>query len=437
VSPSVPTPSRITLRAYQVGFGDCFLLTFGYRKAIDGRAERHVLIDFGSTRFPKGSGISHEVIAKDISERTEKLDAVVVTHRHKDHLSGFGSKPAAKLIAELKPDLVVRPWTEDPGAAARAKAPGGPAEKSRRFVDGLDGAQEFARTVSDVIPESHDRRSFRGQLRHAAEEQLANQTAVEMLEELGKSASIGPRFVYAGADSGLGHVLPGVDVRVLGPPTVEQWPEVAGQRADDPDYWINQRGLLERMLKSAKTAEDPAVKDPTIKRVPPAGPVRWIVEKMADQHAHSLLRIVRSLDDALNNTSIILQFTVRGRGLLFPGDAQIENWSYVLDDPKRASQLKAKLDRIDLYKVGHHGSRNATPKSLYRRWEEGRPPFVSVMSTMEGVHGESKETRVPQALLTEALTSLGPLYRTDALEKGKPYVEISASTSSRELFKPT
>ena len=40
---------------YQVGFGDAFLFTFRYSKALeDGRKERHLLMDFGSTSSPRG-----------------------------------------------------------------------------------------------------------------------------------------------------------------------------------------------------------------------------------------------------------------------------------------------------------------------------------------------------------------------------------------------
>ena len=46
-------PKGMTLRSYQVGFGDCFLLSFHYD---GGTHDRHVLIDFGSTGQPKGSG---------------------------------------------------------------------------------------------------------------------------------------------------------------------------------------------------------------------------------------------------------------------------------------------------------------------------------------------------------------------------------------------
>src|SRR5687768_18273864 len=54
--PTTPRPDRLTLRAYQVGFGDCFLLTFHYPKQSSKPAfDRHVLIDFGSTGKPKNA----------------------------------------------------------------------------------------------------------------------------------------------------------------------------------------------------------------------------------------------------------------------------------------------------------------------------------------------------------------------------------------------
>ena len=68
---------------------------------------------------------------------------------------------------------------------------------------------------------------------------------------------------------------------------------------------------------------------------------------------------VRAMDDALNNTSVILLFEFGTRKLLFPGDAQIENWSYALS---RKADL-AMLADTDVYKVGHHGSHNATLKA--------------------------------------------------------------------------
>src|SRR4051812_10955024 len=80
-------PKSVSIRTYNVGFGDCFLLSFKYA----GNAERHVLIDFGSTGFPPGVPKTRMMdVAEDIEARTGgTLHAVVATHRHKDHISGF------------------------------------------------------------------------------------------------------------------------------------------------------------------------------------------------------------------------------------------------------------------------------------------------------------------------------------------------------------
>jgi len=82
-------PKSVTIRTYQVGFGDCFLVSFSYGP----KSEKHILVDFGSTGFPKRVPKSRMMdIAHDIKERTNgKLHAVVATHRHRDHISGFAT----------------------------------------------------------------------------------------------------------------------------------------------------------------------------------------------------------------------------------------------------------------------------------------------------------------------------------------------------------
>src|SRR4051812_3917657 len=118
-------PVSVSIRTYQVGFGDCFLLSIAY----DVGLERHVLIDFGSTKLPPGAPKKRMTdIAANIAERSGgKLTALIATHRHQDHISGFATDRKGKgpggIISELDPDLVIQPWTEDPDLAVDATGP--------------------------------------------------------------------------------------------------------------------------------------------------------------------------------------------------------------------------------------------------------------------------------------------------------------------------
>jgi hypothetical protein len=77
-----------------------------------------------------------------------------------------------------------------------------------------------------------------------------------------------------------------------------------------------------------------------------------------------------ALDSDTNNTSLVLAFELTSGGdvILFPGDAQVGNWlsweplEWQLDEAGTARTVKSGdlLARTVLYKVGHHGSHNAT-----------------------------------------------------------------------------
>jgi hypothetical protein len=113
-------------------------------------------------------------------------------------------------------------------------------------------------------------------------------------------------------------------------------------------------------------------------------------------------------------------FQVGSKKLLFPGDAQIENWSYALTK----SEVRKLLQDVNLYKVGHHGSRNATPKSLWalfgnRSQKQSPGRLQTVVSTMTGKHGDARShTEVPRKTLVEELKKNSFYFSTQEL-KGK------------------
>ena len=67
---------------YQVGFGDCFLVSVEYDAPLaDGRAERHLLIDFGTSHSPRegrARGRMADVAALIEQHTGGELDVLVV-----------------------------------------------------------------------------------------------------------------------------------------------------------------------------------------------------------------------------------------------------------------------------------------------------------------------------------------------------------------------
>lgn len=411
-------PSKLTIRSYQVGFGDCFLLSFQYATT-----ERHVLIDCGSSGSPKGVKGLMGKVAADIHQRCNgKLHAVVATHRHLDHISGFdpgkNQKGPGAIIASCKPDVVVQPWTEDPKAKKDARKATatiqGKAAFTRRLADMQTTAEALLAEVRRYRRRLVGQQALLEELSFIGEQNLSNLAAVKNLQTMSKRHA----YVHHGSKSGLETVLPGVKVTVLGPPTLEQSDKIATQRSKDEDeFWH----LQARAGSLATAGAAPAWKK--LGKCPPHA--RWLRYRLLGERAQSVLELVRILDDVLNNTSVILLFEVGGKSFLFPGDAQIENWSYALSRP---ADVK-KLAKVNVYKVGHHGSLNATPRTLWNAFTKkggatAKNRLVTFLSTMAGKHGhEDRKTEVPRRTLVSALRRDSTLFTTEDLATGAPFNE--------------
>lgn len=424
-------PTHLNLFAYQVGFGDCFLLQFVYGPQESDK--RHVLIDFGTTGTrDEDSGALMLKIAEDIRDKCKdsQLDVVVATHRHADHISGFATKSGGKgsgdIIRALKPKVVLQPWTEDLTLATDAKGPGPKglqaAAGSVRAVSALQAMNSMAEQVAKLATEQPkslppglaERLDFLGR------DNTKNLSAVENLAHMGHAGVAA--YAHFGVDDPLKGLLPGVKTHVLGPPTVEQYPSVQKQRStDDDEFWhFHARGAATANSIAGKGGGpfDPAYVFAKKGRLPREA--RWAARHITSSRGNQLLGIVTMLDKAMNNTSLILLFEVGGKRLLFPGDAQIENWSFAIGQP----EVVKLLADVDLYKVGHHGSLNATPKSLWKTFKKRgaavkKDRMTSVLSTMADKHGsEEKRTEVPRKTLVDDLRHDTHFHSTQDLPSG-------------------
>ncbi len=440
-------PKGLSVRMYQVGFGDCFLLTFHYAKADD----RHVLIDFGSTQLPTKAAPEQGLlsVAKAIRDvcKTDahpdgKLTAVVATHRHKDHISGFATNKAGTasgdLIAAMKPDLVIQPWTEDPQAETDAGQATGAASgglSKPAFVRSLRQMNEFAEAVVNEVRRRKTERSRQPlradprltKLEFLGDTNLANPSAVKNLMTMGKRAE----YVAYGDSTALEKLLPGVKIHVLGPPTLKQTKDILKERARNPDeFWH----LLAKSAIPTAKARAGGTKPLFPRRVVPEHEqppyTRWLIPQLDKITGEQMLELVRILDKAMNNTSVILLFEIAGRAFLFPGDAQIENWLYALKHAEDRAEKLAILRRVELYKVGHHGSLNATPRSLWALFDlkSGDPRnekrLKTLVSTLQGKHGqEDRGTEVPREKLVKELKAKSDFFSTDSEEMAAAMME--------------
>jgi hypothetical protein len=430
------------LRAYNVGFGDCLLLRLTYDDA--GESTRCVLFDFGSTQLPERAAANHmEVIANDIAEQCGgKLAMVVATHRHADHISGFGDADTGPIIAGLRPEVVVQPWTEDPALATNAKAPaatGGTRAKHAALTRTMANMQAFAagaraegvrlQNLTGFPKSVADKVAFLG------ETNLKNKDAVKRLMTMGVREPVYAKF---GDKLKVRDLLPGVTIDVLGPPTLKQAPSIAHQARTDADEFWHLAANWGRAVEAGSAAVDdlrpqlaPLFPNAVIESVPQAA--KWLVPQISRAYADDMLSILRTMDGVLNNTSLILLLQIGGTTLLFPGDAQIENWSYALFSAPNHTALRKRLAETNVYKVGHHGSLNATPKTLWNGFshkedeahkDESR--LVSVMSTKSGKHGDPRrDTEVPRQTLKTALEQNTDLFNTQNKRGStKPWLDV-------------
>ena len=136
----------------------------------------------------------------------------------------------------------------------------------------------------------------------------------------------GAKALYLHADSKAKLSLPGVKTHVLGPPTLKQSDAIRKMRSgDDVEFWML---LGATGTKFAASSEEPFPGRDCVAGVQVPDHARWLRDHVRSVRAETLLGIVRTLDKQMNNTSLILVFEVGEARLLFPGDAQIENWQY-------------------------------------------------------------------------------------------------------------
>lgn len=444
----------VRVRMYRQGLGDCFLVTF----APDSAAPFHMLIDCGLILGTPDPVPKMKQVAESIKEEVGVggLDLLVATHEHWDHLSGFVQ--AHEIFSAIPVRKVWLGWTEDPTNpdAQRlriereqklAKVKTSLAVVNQRFgVDPHSDQQPETGTPEGVAGresrETLDLLSFFGV---GADDLSATplglgvakgnkpgipQTTSAAMEWLQQKQ---PEY-RTPADPPLTFPeVPGVRFYVLGPPT-----DLKALRKDMPTKSgkeVYEMSPYEQAFFAAIDGIDPnpnvsdlycpfdqRLRIPTERaRLDPFFAKHYFGNpRSAGDHAEraeeteplmdwrridahwlsSLTKFALKLDSDTNNTSLALAIELPdGRVMLFPGDAQVGNWEswsglkWTVDG--REVTGPDLLRRTVLYKVGHHGSHNAT---LRERGLElmTSPDLVAMLPVDEQVAHEVKHwTKMP------------------------------------------
>ncbi len=417
---------------YRQGLGDCFLLTFNDSE----NTSFNMLIDCGVLSKGKVYSDKMKAVAQNIKESTnERLDVIVATHEHWDHLSGF--LQAKDIFDSITVDEIWMAWTGNPNddyakklkqstekklaaiTAAYVKLKDAPANNFS--VKQKQGHQEYLSAFTSFF-------NFFGIDNKGDVLGISGGGTGEAFDTLRKRKN--SKQVYL--DPTNNNVielkeLPGVRIYVLGPPKDSKaLNKMSPSKKNSEIYEIDYGIALGDNFNSA-IAHSNNIENKDSNR--PFNDKECISIEEATKYYASYFKpenswqnidgdwlftagnLAIALDSAVNNTSLALafEFIDTGKVLLFPADAQIGNWlswfNYEWTVKNNGKDEIVKIDdlfkRTVFYKVGHHGSHNATMK------ERGLEKMVSkeliAMIPVDKGMAKAKHWKMPFQPLLDAL----------------------------------
>jgi beta-lactamase superfamily II metal-dependent hydrolase len=408
------TPAAVRIRMYNVGFGDCFLVRLPTPEG-----ERRMLVDCGYHSQGKGEFTDTDLVGQIKEDlRGEPLDVVVATHRHQDHISGFGETALWKdiRVEEVWLPFTMRPGAEDEDPSLKAW------HGMLKGVNDLfqDGKPNAATRDALGALSSKDQATVEFQLWNARANAPGIQNLMHGMSRNQGKGDAKRRFLPASKafpSKLVTPALPGVTTHVLGPPR-----DPALRRARKvPSGWA-MKALSASNEAAAEAAEAAALPfgaewQVSGKRLPGRLPMQKNTLDSIKQFNDELALAARAMEGFLNGESLVLLVEIGAARLLLPGDAEVGTWSAILGNPG-ALALAASAT---FFKVGHHGSHNATPVKFVR--EDLSRETLAAISTKEGP-GRYRNG-IPFDKLIEALETRGmPFVRSDRPQAGPGTFEV-------------
>lgn len=404
---SAPLPDSLSIRMYCLGTGDCFVLRY-YDEQL---RPFTVMIDCGSCR---GDRAAFEPYLRDLAGYVgNKVDLLVVTHEHNDHVNGFDK------WQDLFEDFAIGEawfaWTENPDD------PEGQAQellkKRGKMRSALSAAITEIRKRNAAMPGALTDNFYKDQMMAAnaafisgldtladinldaagaagtgnsGRTSLAGMTRIK---EILQKKKVRIKYLAPGETISLPG-LSGFKFHVLGPPMDRGQVFKDGKEGTDVyrrSFALNESSLAENAFNSWFSGEDdlPFHTDFVVRTNVGPGNARKgpgnaeanegaIMENYSakanawrtidDDWLGSAGSLALRLNSHINNTSLALAIeSPGGKVILMPGDAEFGSWeSWHLikkwDKQGRGGKhlVEDLLNRVVFYKVSHHLSYNGT-----------------------------------------------------------------------------
>lgn len=406
-APPAPLPSfrdpRLRIRMYRHGLGDCLLLRFA-KESKEGTY--NVLIDCGLIGVASDPKRKMAAVVDDIRDACDgRIDLAIMTHEHWDHASGYSNQQVRARFDELDIREVWYAWTEDPSndlgrklrkeRAAKVRAVAMAARALGSVPSNALAASRGAQLASLLGYFGVDMAAIKAGLGTIGKTRAA-------FEYLAQRPDVRVRYKHP-KDSP--STFPGVDnvrVYVFGPPEDEvllkkSRPTKTGREVYELTADLNVTTNLDRAFSrlagmhglgvngvADASAADCPFDEGLTQRTPSPALAALRAETWDDSEeewrridldwTRTAENLAIDLDSHTNNSCLVLafEFVDTGQVFLFPGDAQVGNWmsweglAWDIQGESGVETVSAHelLARAVFYKVGHHGSHNATLRAL-------------------------------------------------------------------------
>ena len=380
---------KLTVRAYNVGFGDCILISWD-----EPDRTHHAWIDFGTHHQDDNS--AYLPVFEDIKARTGgRLDLLLVSHRHLDHMGGFYD-----LRTRLKDEFqVARVWHSFVTPAVDDQFKIASDALTKTLPRELQTAPGM---IGDV---------YRNNL------ELSSRDRMDAIEAIFPATSV--FRIHRQLDLVTSGALPSgltrMKIDVLAP---EQDSKVylvpidtglAARKALDDHFsqFSGTYGSAAGGVGAAVVASAPDDDVPDFLKLADFARLRRLLRSGG-------LDLLAAINKSRNNTSIVSRWKWQDVTLLLTGDAELESWALMRNHGADFGST--------VLKVGHHGSINASPTwSFDTVFAAKRSSNGVLLSTNPAIFPTGNE--VPKAEVvggwTGRLRYASRFRRTDSVPRGQ------------------